>query len=161
MLGLLRRIRSWLKAHKQATPDVVIRCLNPLLTNWAQYYRHVVSKQTFDYVKHQVWAAIWTWCKRRHPQKSYRWIKDKYFMRHDGRDWRFYAEIRTDGGEWIQEFLADVSELQIQRHIKVRGEASPDNPALKDYWRQRAKRSWRLARCGRTTASYVHDLLEA
>jgi RNA-directed DNA polymerase len=161
VLKLLQRLRDWLKSHKQVTPDVVIRSLNPLLLGWAQYYRHAVSKQTFDYVKHQTWKAIWTWCKRRHPNKSYRWIKNKYFIRHNGRDWCFHAITRIDAGEKIQELLADVSQIPIQRHIKVRAEASPDNPQLNDYWVKRAERKHRLTRCGRTTATYVHDLLEA
>jgi RNA-directed DNA polymerase len=161
VLHLLQRVRSWLKEHKQVTTDVVVRCLNSLLDGWALYYRHAASKKTFDYVKHQVWKAIWNWCIRRHPNKAYSWVKAKYFTKHNGRDWRFYATITTDGGERVREYLTDISEIPIQRHIKVRGDASPDNPQLKDYWMERADRKRRRARCGRTTASYVHDMLEA
>mgnify|MGYP003384700784 CR=1 FL=1 len=161
VLALLQRIRLWLRQHPAVSTDVVVRYLNPILNGWAMYYRHAVSKQTFDYVRHQVWMAIWKWCRRRHPNKAYRWIKAKYFAHHDGRDWRFHATLTIDTGERIREFLTDVSEIPIQRHIKVRGDASPDNPLLSEYWEQRASRKRRVARCGRTTASYVHDLLEA
>lgn len=161
VFAFLQRIRLWLKQHSQVTPDVAVRYLNPLLNGWSMYYRHACSKDTFDYVKHQVWQAIWKWCRRRHPRKSYAWIKNKYFTRSNGRDWRFHSIVTTDDGTRIMDFLADVSKIQIQRHVKVRGDASPDNPALRDYWERRADRKRRLPRCGRATAEYVHDLIEA
>ncbi len=161
VLDFLQRIRLWLKSHPQVTPDVVVRYLNPLLTGWSMYYRHACSKQTFDFVKHQLWREIWKWCRRRHPNKSYAWIKSKYFTRFDGRDWRFYSIATIDGGTKIRDFLTDVSELPIQRHIKVRGDASPDNPTQRPYWEKRSNRKHQLARTGRTTAEYVHDLIEA
>jgi hypothetical protein len=45
---LLQAARSWLKAHRTVSAEVVTRHLNPLLRGWAMYYRHVVSKQTFQ-----------------------------------------------------------------------------------------------------------------
>ncbi len=161
VLALLERVRLWLRKHPEVTPDVAIRYLNPILRGWAMYYRHAVSKATFDYVRHQVWMAIWRWCLRRHPKKSYQWIKAKYFKTHRGRDWRFHAKVMTDEGELIEDFLMDVSEVIIQRFVKVRHDASPDNPLLREYWAKRADRRRRFALTGRTTATYVHDLLEA
>jgi len=33
--------------------------------------------------------------------------------------------------------LFDVGSVSIKRHIKVKGTASPDDPALQDYWKAR------------------------
>ncbi len=33
-----------------------------------------------------------------------------------------------------------VADMPIQRHIKVKGSASPDNPSLHDYWQHRQTR---------------------
>ncbi|MBU6455547.1 MAG: hypothetical protein KGS72_27495 [Cyanobacteria bacterium REEB67] len=161
VLGLLQRIRQWLRNHPAVTSAEVIQYLNPLLTGWTSYYRHAVSKQVFDYIKHQLWMAIWKWCLRRHPQKPYHWIMDKYFVRHKGQDWRFHADITTDCGERLREYLVNPSDTQIQRHVKVRAAACADDPALHDYWEQRSNRKHRVAHSGRMTASHVRDLLEA
>ena len=46
--------------------------------------------------------------------------------------WRFYA--RSD--EKIL-YLFDVGSVRIERHTKVKGAASPDDPTLLDYWAAR------------------------
>ena len=161
VLGLLKRVRLWLKSHPSTTPEFMVRYLNPIINGWALYYRHAVSKQAFDYVRHQLWKTVWRWCLRRHPNKSYRWIKDKYFTYHDGQDWRFYANIRTSNGIVCREYFADPSKIPIQRHIKVRGDASPDDPSLGEYWNSRLNRKRSATKTGRMTATYLHDLLEA
>ena len=96
---LLQRIRLWLRKHPAVKPEEVVQYLNPILRGWVGYYRHASSKQVFDYIKHQLRMAIWKWCLRRHPNKSYSWIKAKCFVHHNGQDWQFYASIPIEGGE--------------------------------------------------------------
>ena len=81
MQELRQRVRAWLKAHQTVSAEAVIRQLNPLLRGWAMYYRHVVSKQTFQKVDYHLWRALWHWAKRRHPTKPKRWIYHRYFER--------------------------------------------------------------------------------
>lgn len=84
VFDLLQRIRLWLRKHPAVKTEEVVQYLNLILRGWAGYYRHASSKQVFDYVKHQLWMAIWKWCLRRHPSKSYSWVKAKYFVRNNG-----------------------------------------------------------------------------
>src|SRR5262245_35399757 len=53
--ALLQEIRAWLKTHPTVSAEVVIRHLNPIIRGWAMYYRHVVSKQTFQKVDYHIW----------------------------------------------------------------------------------------------------------
>jgi RNA-directed DNA polymerase len=140
VLALLRKIRKWLSENRQAEAAQVIRYLNPLLSGWANYYKHAVSKQTFSYVSHHVWKALWTWCLRRHPNKGQHWVKRRYFRSSNRRDWIFFAATRTAQGEQIETTLFDIHAVAITRHVKVRGNASPDNPALREYWTERKRR---------------------
>jgi RNA-directed DNA polymerase len=140
VLNLLRNIRKWLSDNKQAEAAQVIRYLNPLLSGWANYYQHAVSKQTFSYVSHQVWKALWIWCLRRHPQRGQHWVKRRYFRSSKMRDWVFFAKTRNARGEMIESTLFNIQAVPITRHVKVRGNASPDNPSLREYWSQRRKR---------------------
>ena len=58
----------------------------------------------------------------------------KYFGQHGNAHWRFQA---NDGKKTI--YLFDVSSVKIERHIKVKGTASPDDPTLREYWQIREK----------------------
>ena len=67
-----------------------------------------------------------------------KWVSKKYFGQHPkGSLWQFFASITIDG-ERKQVFLFDLAKVSIARHIKVKGTASPDDPALREYWDKRA-----------------------
>jgi RNA-directed DNA polymerase len=130
VLAFLRKIRLWLNNHKQAAAENVIRHLNPILRGWSNNYMHVVSKEVFSYVSKAIWEMLWRWCLRRHPNKGKRWVARKYFGVKSR--WRFQA---TTGDDTL--YLYDVGSTPIERHTKVIGKASPDDPALQDYWKAR------------------------
>ena len=44
---LLRKVRGIIKGNAQATTGNLIGLLNPVIRGWANYHRHVASKQTF------------------------------------------------------------------------------------------------------------------
>jgi RNA-directed DNA polymerase len=114
----------------------VIRHLNPRIRGWALYDRHVVSNHTFQNVDDHLWRALWCWATRRHPRKSQRWIYRRYFAvgKYGA---TFYAESRERRGKTIRLRLERVPAMPIVRHVKVKGCASPDDPALKAYWDSR------------------------
>lgn len=136
VLSFVQSIRDWLKRNACASPQAVIQHLNPRLRGWGNYYRHGVSARVFQYVDSQVWQAIWRWCLRRHPNKGKTWVARKYFQVLNNRAWTFAtttlirSQVRTIS-------LLRMSNLPIQRHVKVKGNASPDNPQLALYWHDR------------------------
>jgi RNA-directed DNA polymerase len=67
--------------------------LNPVIRGWANYHRHVSSKRTFSRVDHAIFRALWQRAKRRHPKKSRRWIKDRYFEAVAGRHGVFHGQV--------------------------------------------------------------------
>ena len=77
--AFLRKIRATINRYKQATAGQLINKLNPMIEGWANYHQHVASKKTFVWVDHQIFRAIWHWAKRRHRNKSAKWIRWKYF----------------------------------------------------------------------------------
>lgn len=140
VLGLLKGIRDWLKHNTSAKPESVIHHLNPLLRGWGNYYRHGVSKQVFTYVDHKVWKALWRWCCRRHPNKGSKWIVRKYFKFHKGQHWTFHTTVLDRRGKPKTITLMRLADIPIQRHVKVKGKASPDDSTLRDYWNYRQTR---------------------
>jgi RNA-directed DNA polymerase len=149
VLEKLREIGTWLKSHPSVSQEVVIRRLNPILSGWANYYRHGVSKETFAYVDHRVWNYLWKWCLRRHhnKHKTKCWVKEKYFtVDSKGRQWTFFAKYSDRLGKQKNLYLTRTSDIPIKRHVKVKGTASPDDPTLRVYWECRktkaAKECW-------------------
>ena len=132
-LNFLQRIRDWLKKHKDVTAEAVINYLNPVLKGWGNYYRFGASKNVFGYVDHEIWKTLWLWAKRRHKNKGKRWIARKYF----NKDWRFKAEITNRRGDKQSITLTKLYDIPITRHIQVKGNNSPDDPTLIQYWEDR------------------------
>lgn len=138
--AFLKEVRLWLKNHKTVTVENVIRHLNPVLTGWANYYKYVNSKQTLAYVNTEVWRMIWKWCLRRHQNKSKEWVQRKYFKRHQGVAWSFFATVPDLDLGKRDIFLTNISKIPVKPHIKVSGSASPDDPTLRLYWAKRQAR---------------------
>lgn len=139
VLAKLREIRAWLKKNKNATPTAVISHLNPIIRGFGNFYRIGAAKQVLGYFDNQIFKALWRWAKDRHltPKKGADWIRRKYFRTHQGRSWTFFAKTQDKNGkpEYMHIFWS--KDIPIQRHIKVKGTASPDDPSLTKYWRDR------------------------
>jgi len=135
---VLGDIRVLIKSLSTGKTAELIRQLNIKLSGWANYYRHSVAKRTFNYVDAQVFRALWAWTKRRHPNKSVLWRKDRYFRRLGLRSWVFFARVRDEFGQISCLDLFSVASLAIVRHVKVQANATPYDPAYADYFADRA-----------------------
>lgn len=127
----------WLKKKGRAPIEVVTE-LNPIIRGWANYYSPYVSSDVFAGLDHFMWHRAWRYAKRRHPNKSHKWIAKKYFGRETGpsRDrWRFFAEVNKD----TRVFLIKFSSFKIRRHVGVKNLMCPDDPskASRQYWEKR------------------------
>lgn len=133
-LNFVRKIRNWLKEHKDIPAEEVISYLNPVLKGWGNYYRFAASKAVFSYVDNQIWRMLWKWSCRRHPNKGKRWIANKYF---DMKSWKLKAIHTNRRGKSQPITLSRLYDIPITRHVQVKGNNSPDNPNLTKYWEQR------------------------
>lgn len=141
VLSFLRDIRALIKKYSTVKTEILIAQLNNRLRGWANYYRHAVSKQTFQYVDHCIFKAIIQWVKRRHPMKNMEWRRKHYFRRQILRDWLFSVTVKNSEGVKKVVDLLRTSDVKIKRHIKIKSLANPFDPADKDYFELRAKRN--------------------
>lgn len=137
VLTFLKQIREWLAAHPTVAPEAVISHLNPILRGWSNYYKQGASKRVFSFVDSELWRMLWHWALRRHPNKGKRWVARKYFLHAPGEQWVFKTRISDRQGDKTTISLFRLSSVMIVRHVKVRGNASPDDPTLQHYWKQR------------------------
>ena len=131
---LLKKIRQKLVKYKMATQEEVICVLNPIIRGWTNYHRHVCSKSTFSKLRHDIWKALWLWCRKRHKgQKSMQWIKDKYFIYSNGADWNFVYK-KKDG---TTVGIVNPAKVKIDRHVQVKCNLNPYDNDWQEYLEHR------------------------
>lgn len=142
VLDFCKRIGDEIRASNGLSQETLIRRLNPILLGFANYYRGVVSKQTFSYIHYRTWQYLWRWAKRRHPNKGKKWVKNRYFKTVNGKQWVFacLTSKRFQSEEHLYTLYSIVN-TPIVRHIKVKGVASPDDSSLKEYWEKRHRKA--------------------
>ena len=84
VLDFCKRIGREIRAMNGCEQESVIKRLNPILRGFSNYYKGVVSKKTFEYIKSRTWRYLWCWAKRRHPNKNTKWIRKRYFKTING-----------------------------------------------------------------------------
>jgi len=129
------RLSEIVTGHRAAPQAALISKLNPVIRGWSNYFRTGVSKKTFSDLDCYLWEILWNWAKRRHPNKSKGWIAKKYWSINQDGQWRFRS--KTEDGE-IKLLLH--KSVEIIRHVKVKGPASPYDGNL-TYWSTRLGKS--------------------
>ena len=137
VLAFCKKIAKTLSEMKARTQENVITKLNPLLRGFANYYRGAVSKEAFSYVENRVWHYLYRWAKRRHPNKSKKWVFKRYFHSLRGRNGVFMCKGIARKGQEVTHILYNIASTPIIRHIKVKGNSSPDDSSLREYWNNR------------------------
>ena len=113
--------------------------LNPILRGWGNYYRHVVSSRVYGQLEDFNYWRCRRWMIKTHPLKNNNWRKNRYLqVSVPGRQTERFGNAETG------QYLFTLTDLRIERHILIRHDASPDNPALREYWKKREKRKTEL-----------------
>jgi RNA-directed DNA polymerase len=133
----VKRLRERLAAETRKLRGLnavaVITTLSPIIRGWAAYYRTVVSSEVFGSLDAYLWSLLYKWARWRHRNKPRRWVVARYFGK--------YCKFRND--HWVfgdrdsGGYLVKFSWTGIERHVPVKGGASPDDPALASYWAER------------------------
>jgi RNA-directed DNA polymerase len=144
---LRKRLAADARALHGANAAAVVSRLNPVVRGWSAYYRSVVSGQVFNGLDHDVWLITYRWARRSHSNKSRGWVTARYFgpFNKSRRD-RWVFGDRDTGA-----YLAKFAWTKIVRHVPVRGRASPDDPALAEYWVDRRRKHQATPADERTT----------
>jgi RNA-directed DNA polymerase len=135
----LEKVRQLIGQSRGISQTDLIRKLNPVIRGWANYHRHVVAKGAFKKVEWVLWHSLWRWARRRHSGKGSQWIKQRYWHLLRGKNvFAVDTGKRMSDGKPIWLRLVDPTQISIQRHVKIRGEANPFDPRWRDYFEDRA-----------------------
>ena len=133
--AVVEKIKHTFVKFRGATPAVLIRNLNPIITGWSNYHRHICAKRHFDKLDMIIWKNTWKWARRRHANLGKIRIFDKYFIKIGIRKWQFFGKF--DDGKVI--LLRHAGRTKIFRHTLINGCANPYDPAWKNYFLVRNK----------------------
>jgi RNA-directed DNA polymerase len=133
----IQKINQWMRKLKAAPQKALIEKLNPIIRGWCKYHRIVCAKKTFQVCDYHLYIQMMEWARKRHQNKGKQWIVQKYWHQEDGKQWVFAASVQTEEGKSLLK-LRRHNQTEIQRHVKVRANASPYDGNLV-YWSQRLK----------------------
>jgi RNA-directed DNA polymerase len=128
--AVLSKIKDIIRRYCTAKTIDLINKLNPILRGWGLYHRHIVASETFHDIDNKVWKMTWEWAKRRHSNKGKMWLKSKYYAPDT---WVLAA--KDEHGNEVR--LLQMSKILIRRHVKIRADANPFDPAQETYFEQR------------------------
>jgi Group II intron, maturase-specific domain len=72
------KVRAITRGGTNQPLAVVLRRLNPVLRGWANYFRHAVSKATFDYLGAFSWRRVICWLRHKHRRANWKWLRRRY-----------------------------------------------------------------------------------
>lgn len=122
-------MRTVIERNRHTSQEKLIQELNRVNRGWANYHRRTMASRTFHRCDHVLYLQLKRWAERRHPQKGRHWVANKYWHIDEGQGWHFRNQQAT---------LWKHGQAHVQRHIKVKGAASPYDGDLL-YWSQRLK----------------------
>jgi RNA-directed DNA polymerase len=132
-----RRLTAELRRLRGSNVQAVLATIVPIVRGWATYYRGVVSKEVFGSLDDHTWRLTYKWAKYSHPNKPKSWITTRYYGQFNPARRDRWVFGHRDSGIYLPKFAW----TKIVRHYMVPGTASPDDPALAQYWADRRRRN--------------------
>jgi len=133
------KLRTLAFKNLSAPPKILIQKLNSVLRGWTNYHKHVVSKEIFKTIDFYLWKLLGKWCKRRHANKPWKWIRRKYFSA--SQELCTFSSLElTHKGDKVKVYkLFRAGKVPIIRHIKIKTSANPFVRENDEYYSQRCK----------------------
>lgn len=132
LIKISGKIREIIKSNRTQKQEILINKLNLIIRGWSNYHRNICSKKTFQTLDKNIFEALWSWSKRRHPTKSKNWRKNRYWTKIKTRDWIFQTNETK---------LVFASDTKIKRHVLIKLEANPYFKEYESYYSKRSNRN--------------------
>jgi len=136
--AVMTKVSELIRKHVSAPMSVLIKKLNETLRGWANYHRHVVSSEAFGWLDTHVYRQLWKMVKRRHQNKSLKWLYRKYWTA-TGKNTVFAVVEKTKHNPKRLYQVVKACAIGISRHRKIKADANPYLPEYAAYFYERRK----------------------
>ncbi|OGK01288.1 MAG: hypothetical protein A2350_08360 [Candidatus Raymondbacteria bacterium RifOxyB12_full_50_8] len=135
---IIEKAGTIIRTYGNDLMEKLIGKLNETLRGWANYHRHVVASGAFNRVDQYVYGQLWRMIRRNHPGKSKGWLIQQYWQA-AGQKWIF--SVRRKRKKGVQLYcVVRVSSIGIRRHLKIKADANPYDPAYAGYFSYRREK---------------------
>jgi RNA-directed DNA polymerase len=100
--AVIDKVRTQTRRARHRTLADLLAAVNPVLRGWASYFRHGVSKSTFNYLDHYTWWRIVGWLRKRHVGLNWQTIRRRYLPSWVIRDGRY--ELHRAAAETVDRY---------------------------------------------------------
>jgi len=133
-------LKETIKKAKAWSQKELIENLNRKIMGWANYYRFVDSSQCFSQMQNYLWKLTFRWARRRHGNKSVKWVKNKYFhtTKKSPKGWHFACKYKETISKQLSYYQDSISKLnQNHRYFTMVKEGKSFFDGDTVYWNQR------------------------
>jgi RNA-directed DNA polymerase len=78
LAAIKTKVRTATREGKNEPLAILLGRLNPVLRGWTNYFRHGVSKATFNYLRAFVWRRVVGWLRHKHPTMTWKELRQRY-----------------------------------------------------------------------------------
>jgi RNA-directed DNA polymerase len=135
--ALVQKVGTWIREHASAPAPVLVKALNQTLRGWGNYHRHVVASDAFSRIDKYIYEQLWRMLRRRHPNRSRKWLFRKYWTYEDGRT-IFSLSAKTKQGPRRYRVVR-LGSIDIRGHRKIRAHANPYTREDAAYFAERGR----------------------
>jgi RNA-directed DNA polymerase len=132
-----KRLATEMRALRGSNAAAVLATIIPITRGWASFYRGATASRVFSALDAYLWELLYKWGTYSHPNKPKDWLIKRYFGRFNKARQDHWVFGDRDSGA----YLPKVAWTKIVRHQMVPGRASPDDPALDQYWATRRRKN--------------------
>jgi RNA-directed DNA polymerase len=72
------KVRMITRQGRNLPLTILLHHLNKVLRGWTNYFRHGVSKATFNYLRAFTWRRVVCWLRRKHPRSNWKQLRRRY-----------------------------------------------------------------------------------
>ena len=76
--AIVGKVRTLTRRRRHRTLADLLHQLNPMLRGWCTYFKHGVSKRTFEYVDHYAFWRVANWLRKRHLGLNWGTLSRRY-----------------------------------------------------------------------------------
>jgi len=141
--SIKNKIKLLFRSHTSSSTHLLINKLNPIIVGWCNYHRFVNSNKAFRALDNFVYLQAVRWAKRRHVNKSWSWLVNRYFTSSKSKFVRKTGTATYVSSNWT--FCGDngfpklvsFRSTSLENYSSIGFGRNPFNPKDKEYFMDR------------------------